>query len=330
MPVAEQVTLDPNYGIGVFSASSNGVLAYQSGSKSKSKLHWLDLNGRSLGASGKADTYDELAVSPDGTKAVVVINESDGIRDLWVIDLAQGTRTRLTFSTKETSGVHSGPVWSPDGREIAFGLKREGTNDIFRKPVDGSGEAVLVLDLPDDLWVYDWSPDGKYLLYGHERPEHNGAEDLYVIPVSGEGEPVRLFNTPFNEWPGRFSPDGRWLAYDSPESGRREIYVVPFPPGEGRWQVSTEGGRYPNWSPDSRRLYFSNGARMMMVPLQTSGDTLRVGAATEIFKLSEGAAYSSYDLSSDGERFLALVADQTMGPPTLSLFLNWKTELESR
>ena len=151
-----------------------------------------------------------------------------------------------------------------------------------------------------------------------------------MTPVSGEGEPVRLLNTPFNEWPARFSPDGRWMAYDSPESGRREIYVVPFPPGEGRWQISTEGGRFPNWGPDSRRLYFSNGARMMRVALQTSGDSLRVGSATEIFKLGESAAHMSYDLSSDGERSLALVADQTTGPPTLSLFLNWKTELESR
>ena len=120
MPVAEQVTLDPAYGIGVFSASPPGVLAYQAGSRERNELTWLDGSGNRMGTAGQPEAYDQLALSPDGTKAAVIINEADGIADVWVVDLAQGTRTRLTFSTKEAPGVHSDPVWSPDGREIIF------------------------------------------------------------------------------------------------------------------------------------------------------------------------------------------------------------------
>jgi Tol biopolymer transport system component len=330
MPVAEEVTLDPDYGIGVFSASSNGVLIYQSGSRARNELMWIDADGRHLGSIGQPDAYDALSLSPDGTKAVVTITESDGIRDLWVIGLAQGTRTRLTFSTKEAPAIHGDPVWSPDGREIIFEAKRSDSHNLYRKPSDGSGEATLLLEAPEDLWSYDWSPDGKYVVYGHGRPEHNGAEDLYIIPVSGEEEPTRLLDTPFNEWPAEFSPDMRWLAYDSPESGRREIYVVPFPGLDGRWQVSTEGGRFPRWSPDGNRLYFWKSGNLMTTSLQVSAGTPHFGAAELLFDLGWGANFSTYGVSPDGDRFLVLVADTSMGPPELSLFLNWKEELESR
>jgi len=330
MPVAEQVTLDPNYGIGVFSASSNGVLAYQSGSRESNELVWLDANGRHLGSAGQPDAYLDLALSPDGTRAAVVINETDGIRDLWVVNLVQGTRTRLTFSTKDSPAVHSDPVWSPDGKEIVFAANRGGTYDLYRKWADGSGEEKLLLAAPEDLWSYDWSPDGKFVIYGHERPEHDGAEDLYIVPVSGQGESIRLLDTPFNEWPARFSPDGRWLAYDSPESGRREIYVVPFPGLGSRWQVSTEGGRFPRWSPDGRRLYFWKGGQLMAARLLASGSTLQVGTVESVFNLSWGATSRSYGLAPDGERFLTLADDQSKGPPKISLYLHWKQDLESR
>lgn len=330
MPVAEKVALDPAYGIGVFSASPPGVLAYQAGSRERNELTWLDGSGNRMGTVGQPDAYDQLALSPDGTRAAVIINEADGIADVWVVDLAQGTRTRLTFSTKEVPGIHRDPVWSPDGREIVFSVRRTGTYDLYRKAADGSGEETLLLEAVEDLWVYDWSPDGKFVVYGHERPEHDGAEDLFVIPVSGEGDPIRLLDTPFNEWPAEFSPDGRWLAYDSPESGRREIYVVPFPGMDGRWQVSTEGGRFPQWSPDGNRLYFWNGGNLMAVQLQASGSTIQVGTTEKVFSNNWGSAFSSFDLAPDGERFLALTSDAGTGPPALSLFLNWKEELESR
>jgi Tol biopolymer transport system component len=330
MPVAESITLDPTYGIGVFSASQNGVLVYQSGSRTKNELLWLDGDGRSLGAAGQPDSYDQLDLSPDGTRAAVTIDDADGVRDVWVVDLEQGTRARLTFSTKEAPAIHSEPLWSPDGREIVFVSNQTGSNDLYRKPADGIGETQLLLSAPEDLWCYDWSPDGKYVVYGHERPEHNGAEDLFVVPVSGEGEPIRLLDTPFNEWPAKFSPDGRWLAYDSPESGRREIYVVPFPGLDGRWQVSTEGGRFPRWSPDGRRLYYWQGGKMMAVPLQASGGTLQIGAQEPVLDLGWGANFISYDVHPDGQRFLMLATDTSEGPASLSLFMNWKTELESR
>ena len=71
---------------------------------------------------------------------------------------------------------------------------------------------------------------------------------INALGVPDGSDPIRITNTPFNEWPASFSPDGRWVAYDSPESGRREIYVVSFPGLEGRWQVSAEGRKKSRWT----------------------------------------------------------------------------------
>jgi len=106
--------------------------------------------------------------------------------------------------------------------------------------------------------------------------------------------------------------------------------VVPFPDLDGRWQVSTEGGRFPRWSPEGDRLYFWKSGNLMTASLQVSGGTPRFGAPELVFDLGTSPQFSTYGVSPDGDRFLVLLADESMGPPKLSLFLNWKEELESR
>ena len=66
------------------------------------------------------------------------------------------------------------------------------------------------------------------------------------------------------------SPDGRYLAYSGDESGRFEIYLVPFPgPGPKR-QLTTEGGEEPVWSRDGRELFYRSGTVMQVVTIDTS------------------------------------------------------------
>ena len=148
--------------------------------------------------------------------------------------------------------------------------------------------------------------------------------------MSDTGEPIRLLDTPFNEWPAEFSPDGRWLAYDSPESGQREIYVIPFPGLDGRWQVSTEGGRFPRWSPDGRQLYYWSSGTLKSAHVDTADGTFKLGTVTDVLSTPWGASSLAYDVSPDGQRFLMLAPGRAPGPTTLSLFVNWKTELEQR
>ena len=76
------------------------------------------------------------------------------------------------------------------------------------------------------LWPLDWSPDGRYLIFGRGQAVTRTAGDLLVLPVDPPGDPVVLVGTTsFNEAWARFSPDGRWIAYNSPESGRNDVYV---------------------------------------------------------------------------------------------------------
>ena len=330
MPVTENITLDPDFGIGVFSAGPGGLLAYESGSSLSSQFTWMSVEDEELQTVGPTDSYSQFDLSPDGTRVAVTIQESDGIRDLWIVDLKRGTRTRFTLSSREEPAEHGEPVWSPDGKWIAYVSNRSGHQEIYRKPADGIGKEELLLSADEDVWCYDWSPDGKYIVYGHAMVEHNNSEDLIAFPVSGEGDPIRITDTPFHEWPATFSPDGRWLAYDSPESGRREIYVVPFPGLEGRWQVSAEGGRYPRWSPDGARLYFWNNGRLMAAPVQGSGGTLQVGAVEEVLKMPWGSNWSSYGFNADGDEFLVLATEGGLGHTPISLFLNWQDELARR
>ena len=329
-PIVESVALDPSYGIGAFSAGPDGLLVYQPGRSVAYQLTWFSADGERLESIGPESNYDQLAISPDGRRAVVGIQEVDGLRDLWVVDLDIGTRTRLTFSTNEDPAVHGEPIWSPDGTQIAYTHNRTGTNAIYRRRADGLGSEELLLSADTSLWPYDWSPDGRYIVYGHQQKEHNNAEDLFAMPISGEGEPLRILNTPFNEWPAAFSPDGRWLAYDSPASGRREIYVVPFPGLDGRWQVSVDGGRYPRWSPDGRRLYFVNAGSLMAATVYIAGQTFGARQVETVIEALPNTTWMAYDVSPDGSRFLTLAPSSTEGPPSLALFLNWPESLARR
>ena len=161
-------------------------------------------------------------------------------------------------------------------------------------------------------------------------PEHDNSEDLFAAPVFGEGEPVRITNSPHHEWPATFSPDGRWVAYDSQESGRREIYVVPFPGLGGRWQASSEGGRFPRWSPDGKRLYFWRNRTLMEVPVRGSGNTLQFGEARDVLNVPGRTGWNSYGMNAKGDAFLVLATDPRLAQAPISLFVNWQDELKRR
>jgi Tol biopolymer transport system component len=184
-------------------------------------------------------------------------------------------------------------------------------------------------------FVNDWSLDGRYLLYT-ARPK---SLDLFALPDplgTGERKPIPVANSErFNETQGQFSPDGRWVAYASDESGRYEIYVVPFPPGDGRTgkiPVSSAGGRQPRWRADGKELYYLGGdARVMAVATQTD-PTFQAATPHALFRSSTivNAAYTEYryDVTRDGKKFL--MVNGLVGEPSspVTVVLNWETGLK--
>ncbi len=127
----------------------------------------------------------------------------------------------------------------------------------------------------------------------------------------------------------RLSPDSKWLAYSSTESGREEVYVTPFPGGNGRWQVSQNGGTSPAWRADGKELYyaeFSNAqTQLFTMDVVAKGDQFETQNYGRLFPLNHvPAAGTNFEVSPDGRRFLMVIQPEAA---PVSLVLNWTAKL---
>ena len=289
------------------SASNNGLLVLGSGGTADWQLVWMDRNGKQIGAvADKLTNLQAARLSPQGDRVALQIDT--GMNDIWVLDLARGVRTRLTFGPVSNSF----PVWSPDGKWIAYTSDRNGHSNLFRKPSDGSGVEELLLTDEHVTLASDWSRDGKYLLYSRGPSGSNW--EVWGLPLEGERKPWLIVPHAANSssgW-GNLSPDGRWLAYSSNESGAAQVYVVAFRGGQGKWQVSTGDGMAPQWSRDGKELYYFNSVSRTVfgVPVKESSGALQFGAAQALATnpASQGAAV--YDVSPDSKKILLNVVSQ--------------------
>ncbi len=319
-PVAEAVQFYPTFAAAVFSASDQGLLAYQTGSGGgQTTLTWFDRSGKPTGTVGTPASFFAPRLSHDGRRLALSILDPQSNGDIWIYDLARNTPSRFTFDPANDFG----PLWSPDDFRIFFATSRKSSGDIYSK--DGAGTAneeplvaSLALKIPQD-----WSPDGRVLLFQANDPRTRTGWDVWTYStVDRKAKP--FLQTPFSEVLPRFSPDGRWVTYTSNESGREEIYVAPFPGPGGKWQVSTAGGRAPSWTRGGREIvYEAPGYEMTAVEVQTA-PTFQVGIPKALFKVAvQVPPGRHWDVTSDGERFLVSLrsGDQTSDPVTL--VQNW-------
>ncbi len=282
------------------SASSDGLLIYGTGGSGSVDLLWMDRATRQLSViSANLGNLKAASVSPQGDRvALEIIN---GTSDIWVFDLARGTRTRLTF---DTSGNH-GPQWSPDGKWIVYNSGRNGRSQIFRKPSDGSGAEEELLADDQIVMPSDWSHDGKYIFYQRGVP---GTQDIWALPLEGDRKPFLVVPTTPKTLRtlAKLSPNGRWLAYTSNESGSIENYVVAFGNngGRGKWQVSVNGGLDPSWSHDGSELYYVDTANSIYaVPVKEVAGALQFGAPQTLVS-SWSTPNPFYQISPDGKKIL--------------------------
>jgi Tol biopolymer transport system component len=337
-PVAEGVG-SGNGGIGFYSSSMNGVLAFRTGAGTAgatTQLTWFDRTGKSLGAVGEPSDYNAVSLSPDGTRAAVMRSDSQrggqGNLDVWVHDLARNIPTRLTVDPANDAW----PVWSPDGSRVAFSSDREGVYNLYRKDASGAGSDELLFKSGEAKFVQDWSRDGRFLIYSHVG---GGGMDLSVLPLDGGAPkaPIPYLKTEFFESQGRFSPDGRFVAYNSNQSGRNEIYVQPFPdPSKGKWQVSRGGGTAPRWRRDGKELFYISADSKMMAAEVSLTPTFSARVPKALFTvpiLGGGAPVNTtrYDVTADGQKFLitSLTTESTGAPsPPFTVVLNWQAGLK--
>jgi dipeptidyl aminopeptidase/acylaminoacyl peptidase len=226
--------------------------------------------------------------------------------------------------------INGRPIWSPDGKRIAFFSARAGeTNKVYWQAADGSGPAERLTTGEHLQWPDAFSPDGRLLLWGEAHPE--SGSDVWILPLDGERRSRPLLRTPFAEHSAVFSPDGRYFAYVSDQTGREEVYVQAFDAPGASWPISTDGGREPRWV--TGEILYRSGDRIMSVAVRTqpafSADKPRV-RFDGWFEPCPLPGCRSFDVAGDGNALIGLTADQR-GPPTqIRVVLGWFHELEAK
>jgi serine/threonine protein kinase len=332
-PLADHVAVNTDTWRGILTVSANGELLYQHGTAGGgSQLVWYDASGKQgEPVLPENATYLWPVLSPDASKLAFAI-ETNGVADIWVLDVARHTKTRLTFGP-----LYSGwPIWWPDGKSIVFTYGPSGTMDsLYRQNADGTGSKEKLLETPGIQEIpFSISTDGRYIAYMRRDPKSNTGWDIWALPMfpdtSGEQKPFPVVATNFADIAPSFSPDGKWLAYANSETGRPEVYIQPFPSGAGRWQVSTAGGARPNWRKDSKELFFfSLDQEVMAVDVNQSGASLQLGTPHALLKATTvSGASGPYTVSADGKKFVMnTVLPQSISEP-LTLITNWPADLK--
>jgi len=306
-----------------FSVSRNGLLLYQTASEAQ--LTWVDPDGKKISTVGDPGYLSSPYLSPDGRYAMVtVLPPGQKNQKLWLYDLNQGTASPFTFG----NGDDLYPTWSPDSRQVAFASTRGGSQeDIYVKPVGGGSSEQLVLGDEGNKEPDRWSADGRYILFDYTSTKTK-ATDIWALPMFGDHKPFPVVQGPEIDYYGMFSPDGKWVAYESDESGRGEIYVVPFPGPGGKWQVSTRGGLQPLWPPGKELLYWGVDSRMFAVEYATQGPNFIAGKSRVLFGGRSWASAAGFDVSRNDKRWLfALPVGEPNASP-LILTTNWTVMLK--
>jgi eukaryotic-like serine/threonine-protein kinase len=300
-----------------FAVSQTGVLAYWPGDVTLTQLTWVDRRGVTQETPSSRGSYVKIALEPDGRR--VALEGTGRSAGLWLLDLVRGSLARLT-----QDNLVGSPVWSPDGRAVAFAAFRDNPPNLFLQDLDAGGEAERLTRSALAQDPLDWSPDGAYVLYVESHPKTRG--DLWLLPMTGARRPTPLLASAADETLARISPDGRWLAYTSDESGRYEVYVTTFPQPGARWPISVAGGARPAWSGDGRELFYvAADGRLMAVAVGTAA-SFEAGAPQPLFELGArhaGGVGPGWDfaMAPDGRVLVNRPVEHRSAP--ISVVLNW-------
>ena len=313
-----------------FDFSQTGTFVYRTGRAAEQQWPavWLDDAGKTTPLLSTPGTYFTPRLSPDGRRLALAVEEGFR-RDLSIYDWQRDTISRLTFSRRENYY----PLWTADGRHLAFRSDSSSSSGIGWIRSNGGGEPHLLLESKSSIIPNSLSPDGRRVAFQQQGP--NATFELWTLPldmsdsdVPKPGKPELFLRTQANEARPAFSPDGHWMAYYSDESGRNEVYVRPFPAdASGRkWQISNGGGLNEIWSRDGRELFFVSLDNHIMVAGYTiQGDSFipdkpRLWSPTPI---RETGLVMNLDVAPDGKRVVVFPVSGATTEENSSLHVNF-------
>ena len=316
---------DSTTGAADFTVSNTGTFAYLPGTTegTQHRLVWASREGALEQIPLAPGAYFDVRLSPDGSR-VALQSVAGGGSDIWVYDFAKKTFTRLTFG-----GHNRTPVWSHDGSSIYYATldSMKYTSRIMRRLADGSRDAEAMAGVKFRIFLKNISADGQTALIDYSTNENK--TDVGTVPLGADGPLTPIASSEFDEYCASLSPDGRWVAYQSDDSSRAEIFVRAATGGGGRWQVSSEGGEEPHWSPSGDELYFRNDT-LFMASRIPPGPVFQYAQPRVLFdgvfnlRAESGV---SYDVDPKGNRFVMIrLAGQDISTSSVRVIRNWSAE----
>lgn len=309
----------------IVGVAESGSLAYATGGQPyrPRTFVWVDRSGGEQPIAVPTRSWFWPQVDPHGTR--IGFHDMNAVNmDIWIYDLERAALVRMTFDPRQDGY----PVWSPDGKRIAFWSRQDGdAANLYVRSADLTGGDRRLTTSPNYQLPFSWADGGKLLVF-QENSADTGM-DIGVVALDGAKAHTMLIQTKSDEGYPSVSPDGRWIAYASNFSGRPEVYVQPFPGLGGRWQVSTQGGGSPLWHPKGTELFYRMDRAVMSVAVDAGGTTLKYDSPRQLF---EGAYVAddnfgrNYTLAPDG-RFLMMKEDPAP-PPQMVVIVNWAGELQ--
>jgi Tol biopolymer transport system component len=301
---------------GSFDVSDAGVLAYfdvRAGNRGRGRgnenangqFSWVRRDGQYVQAVGEPGPWGDIDLSPDGN--VIAMSRIDsGNADVWVLDWRRGPTGVLTRLTLDPANDQN-PVWSNDGKRVAFTTYRNGNADIYIKNANNVGNEESLIATERYESIEAWARDGSHIVYlfGDEQ-----MPDIWAMPLAGDRKPFPVVTGAFRKDEPQLSYDGKWIAFSTDETGTFEVYVMSFPDLKQRQKASVGGGVQPRWSPDGKTLYYrSSPGRINAVDIRTVPE-LAIGSPVFLFPRNFQPGYSNsptrhqWAISPDGEQFL--------------------------
>jgi serine/threonine-protein kinase len=287
------------------------------------EIVWLDNQGKEIRPPFKTNGWITGITLTSNTNLIAGIHSAFGTApNLWLFDLKTNDRKKISSGNV----LDTSPRFLQNKNQVAFVSPRNWNNwDLYITSIDGSGDSSMILNRPGDIQDPHFSRDERKVLFT-ER-DVKGKLDVFVQQFDENTESIPIATTAADESMARFSPDEKYIVYRSNETGRDEVYVVPFPNDNNlRWQISTEGGNLPIWSIDGKKIYYQSGDDLMSVNVN-SVNSFTYGAPKKMFELKDLSW--TRNITSDGQSFVMIRSD-LRAPGQVILIKNWMQEVQKK